>query len=263
MKFKMKYLLQIISMILVVASCSSDDTTEPIQNPDPPTSKTETFTFSSDGEDVNGKIYLPADYQANKNLPAIFLIDFTEQHFTVAKDEFEKVIEGVEQIEDFDALVITLEEHLNVDSNPSDFQEYYDLYKSMAMYVGQNYTENTSRTFIGRGSEGGLVLMALFLEDPETSLFDNFIATDSPTAFNSNIVNMLANNNFPQNKQNKKLHFSFSTSNSFNSCTQLINTINEAQYPWLQFESKHYTTSTFVSTYPVSFTEGLNYIFNE
>jgi len=43
----------------------------------------------------------------------------------------------------------------------------------------------------------------------------------------------------------------------------LINTINEAQYPWLQFESLEYTTSNFENTYLAAFAEGLNYIFND
>ena len=165
-------------------SCSDDDDALPEPAQPIAVSTTDTFTFSSNGTNTNGKIYVPASFDANKNLPAIYLIDFTEQHFTVAKNEFEKVIEGVEQIEGFDALVVTLEEHLNIDSSPNDFQEYYDLFKNMTAYVDANYTDNTSRTFIARGSEAGLVLMTLFLEDPETSVFQNFIATDSPSSFN-------------------------------------------------------------------------------
>ena len=133
----------------------------------------------------------------------------------------------------------------------------------MTSYVDTNYTNNNSRTFIARGSEAGLVLMTLFLEDSVTSVFDNFVATDSPSSFNSYIINIINEGNFPQNKRNKKLHFSFSTSNNRTICINLINTINEAQYPWLQFESLEYTTSNFENTYPAAFAEGLNYIFND
>lgn len=263
MTSKMKVLYPVMMISLFIVSCSTDDDVIPEPPQLLPAATTETFTFSSDGTDTNGKIFLPAAYDTNKSLPAIYLIDFTEQHFNVAKDEFEKVIAGVEQIEGLDALVVTLEEHLDIDSKPADFQEYYDLFKNMTAYVDNNYTDNTSRTFIGRGSEAGLILMTLFLENPETSVFDNFIATDSPSNFNSVVINMVKNDDFPQGKQNKKLHFSFSTSNSFWSCTNLINTINEAQYPWLQFESIEYTNSNYENTYPTSFAAGLNYIFNE
>ena len=75
--------------------------------------------------------------------------------------------------------------------------------------------------------------MALLLENSDTSVFDNFIATDPSGLYGSAIIKMLENKDFPQNKLNKKLHFSFSTSNYRPKCTKLINLINEAQYPWL------------------------------
>lgn len=226
-------------------------------------SRVETFAFSSNGVASKGKIFLPASYETNRNLPAIYLIDFTEQQFKLATDEFEKVVGGVQQIQGFDALVVTLEEHLDIDSKPEAFQEYYDVFRNMTSYVDGKYTNNTSRTFIGRGSEAGIVLMTLFLEDSESSVFDNFIATDSPGSFNSTVMNMIEKDDFPKKKLNKKLHFSFSTSNDYDDCTKLINMINEAQYPWLKFESVEYANSNYENTYPGSFAAGIKYIFTE
>jgi predicted alpha/beta superfamily hydrolase len=226
-------------------------------------SRIETFTFSSNGTTTKGKIFLPASYETNKNLSAIFLIDYTEQHFKLATDEFEKVIDGVKQIQSFDALVVTLEEHLDIDAKPKASQEYYDVFKNMTSYVDGNYTNNTSRTFIGRGSESGIVLMTLFLENSETSVFDNFIVTDPSPVFTDAVINMIENEDFPKNKRNKKLHFSFSTSNNREKCTKLINLINDVQYPWLKFESLEYATSDYENTYPVSFAAGIKYIFNK
>ena len=264
---KMKTLFILLFVVLFAAACDKkeSDNTNPLPPPPPPppadTLITETFTFLSNGTATEGKIYLPDSYDSNKNLPAIYLIDFTEQHFAVAKDEFEKVVAGVEKIEGFDALVVTLKEHLDIDSKPQVFQKYYEIFKNMTSYVDSNYTSNTSRTFIGRGSEAGIVIMTLFLEESESSVFDNFIATDSPGDFNSTIVDMIENDDFPQNKLNKKLHFSFSTTNNHEECTAMINTINGAQYPWLQFESIEYHNSNYEDTYPASFAEGIEYIF--
>jgi predicted alpha/beta superfamily hydrolase len=225
--------------------------------------KAETFTFLSNGVDTKGKIFLPASYETNRNLPAIYLIDFTEQQFKLATDEFEKVVAGVRQIQGFDALVVTLEEHLDIDSKPEAFQEYYDIFKNMTSYVDSNYTNNTSRTFIGRGSEAGIVLMTLFLEDSESSVFENFIVTDPAASFNSAVIRMIENGDFPENKLNKRLHFSFSTSNNYDECTTLINMINEAEYPWLQLESLEYANSNYENTYPASFATGIKYVFNK
>lgn len=224
-------------------------------------SRIETFTFFNNGVETKGKIYLPAPYNTNKDVPTIYLIDFTEQHFKVATDEFERVVYGVEQLE-IDALVVSLANIPDIDAKPDSYQEHYQIYNSMASYVNKNYSKNSSRTFIGKGSEASVVLMTLFLEDKETSLFENFIATDPSPSYADTIFKVIESNDFPKEKSNKKLHFSFTTSNDRDKCAQFINLINEAQYPWLQFQSKEYTESDYENTYPISFAEGLNFIFN-
>jgi len=259
----MKYLIGFNLLIFGIISFTSDGDIiiDPIETTT--SSKIENFTFSSNGTATIGKIFLPPSYKTNKDLPAIYLIDYTEQHFKLATDEFEKVIDGVRQIQGFDALVVSLEEILDIDAVPNAFEEHYDIFKNIASYVDSKYTNNTSRTFIGKGSEGGIVLMALFLENSETSVFDNFIVTDPSPKYTSAIINMMVNEDFPKNKQNKKLHFSFSTSNDRAKCIKLINLINEAQYPWLQFESIEYTSSDYENTYPVSYAAGIEYIFDK
>ena len=68
---------------------------------------------------------------------------------------------------------------------------------------------------------------------------------------------------FPKTKSKCKLHFSFSVSNDRAKCTRLIKLINEARYPWLEFESVEYSNSNYENTYPISFAEGIRYIFNK
>lgn len=172
-------------------------------------SKIETFTFLNNGTETKGKIYLPASYATNKNLPAIYLIDFTEQHFNIATDEFERVIDGAQQIVGFDALVVSLENIPDIDAEPEIYYDHYQLFKNMAIYVDRNYTKNTTRTFIGKGSESGIVLMTLFLEESKTSLFDNFIATDPSSLYASAIIRMIENNDFPKQKQTRNYIFYF------------------------------------------------------
>ena len=263
MKTKIKFIIGVTVLIFGIVSFSSDGDGIIAPTETTNSSRIETFTFSSKGTTTKGKIFLPASYETNKNLPAIFLIDYTEQHFKLATDEFEKVIDGVLQIEGFDALVVTLENIPDIDAGPETFQDHYEVFKNMASYVDGKYTNNSSRTFIGKGSESGIVLMALFLENSETSVFDNFIATDPSGLYASAIIKILENEDFPKNKLTKKLHFSFSTSNDRAKCTKLINLINVAQYPWLQFESIEYTNSNYENTYPISFAAGIKYIFNK
>ncbi len=264
---KTSQLLLTFITILLLTACTKDEESPTIQPPDEPEIENEIenftkFTFSSNGVDIKGKIFLPPSHATNDSLPAIYLIDYTEQHFETAKDEFDQVINGVEQIDNFDALVVTLEEHLNINANPVEFQSYYKTFKDMTTYVDGIYTNNTSRTFIGRGSEAGVVLMTMLREDEESSVFDNFIATDSPTQFNDVVIAMVQDDDFPENISNKKLHFSFSSSNDSAKCNQLINLINSKKYPWLTFKSREYSMDIYENVYTYSFADGLEFIFN-
>jgi hypothetical protein len=238
-------------------------TPEPTNTPEPEVvidpSRIETFTFASGDTSLNGKIFLPTAYDTNKDLPVVFLIDVTEQQNVV--DEFEQVISGV-QSQGIDALVVTLESPTRGQALASSYQKHYELYKNMASYVESSYTSNTSRTLIGRGSASGVVLMTLFLEDAETTLFNNFIATDPTVSYAYSIIDMLENEGVSQNQLNKKLHFSFSRSNDRAACTKLINLIDEAQYPWLEFESHEYSTG-FSDTYPSAYADGIEFAFTE
>ena len=222
----------------------------------------ETFVFSSDGTEISGKIYLPASYDASNNHPVIFLIDFVDTHFVSVTDEFETVIAEAEKIPGLDALVVTLEEQLNVDAKPEHAQTYYNMYRDMAAYVESNYSGNTTRTFIGRGSEAGIVMATMLMEDPATSIFDNFIGTDSSTAFSNSITSAVNTGGYPPYTSDKKLHFSFTSSNNRTACTNLINAFNNAQIPWLQFASEEYPQLTYPQAYPTAWAAGLNFVYN-
>jgi len=105
--------------------------------------------------------------------------------------------------------------------------------------------------------------MALFIENQETAVFDNFIVTDPSPKYASAIINLIEKDDISENQSNKKLHYSFSTSNDRAKCIKLIDLIKDANYEWLQFESKEYTNSDYENTYPVSYAEGIKYVFNK
>lgn len=243
-----------------ISTAHSVDINQQEQAPDESSSKIEVFTFSSNGQELEAKIYLPSIYNENKDLAAIYLIDFTEQHFKLATDEFEKVIDGVNQLNGFNALVVSLNGIPDVDAEPDKFKEHYAIYKDMSKYVDSVYTNNSSRSFIGKGSEAGVVLMAMFMEESKYPIFDNFIVTDPSPKYTSTVIDLIEKEDFPKNKLNKKLHFSFSTSNDRAKCIKLADMIKDANYKWLQFESKEFTNSDYENTYPVSYAEGIKFV---
>ncbi len=223
---------------------------------------TETFIFMSSGTAIKGKVYLPATYDTLKTLPAIYLVDFAEQHFKLATDEFETVIAAVREA-GIEALVVSLENIPEFDAVPETFQEHYGLFRDMVAFVDGQYATSTNRTFVGRGSEGGIVLMALFLEKPESALFDNFVVTDPSPKYASAIVERMEKGNFPGKKSSKRLHFSFSASNNRVLCNKLIHVLGEAGYPWLRFETVEYADNDYEHTYPVSYAAGIKYVFGK
>lgn len=258
MNTKMFLLLWSTLLFFGIISCSGNSEVGSVKTT--ASTKIETFTFSSSGTDYDAKIYLPVSYEIMNDLPAIFLIDFTDQHFESVTDEFEKVIDGVLQIEGLEALVVSLENIPDIDAKSYAFQEYYQVYRDMTTYVDDNYANNSSRTFIGRGSEAGVVLMALFLENSENSEFTNFIVTDPPKNFIWEVTKIIENNDFSKNNLKKKLHFSFSTSNDGAACNRLIDLIEQSQYEWLEFEYIQYTDSDYIHTYPISYAAGLKFV---
>lgn len=256
----MNQLLLCILFFPGMIQCAQDILHWEKQNQDTLIPEVELFNFFSNGKEMKGKIYLPPGYNPQENLPSIFLIDFTEQHFKLATDEFEKVIDGVHQIPDLKALVVSLEGIPDIDAEPESFKEHFAIYKDMAAYVDNIYMPHSSRTFIGKGSESGVVLMAMFLED---SIFDNYIVTDPSPYYSNAIIDLIQKTDLPEIKSDRKLHFSFSTSNDRSKCLELIRLLRQAKYPWLQFEAKEYTDSDYEHTYPISYAEGVQFVFKD
>ena len=272
MKKIIRCLLGILGITIIVTSCSKkEENSEPICCiPAPEVLRVDTFTYLNAMVDTftfvyndiesEGLIYLPEGYESNGGLPAIYLIDFQEQHFDVVTDEYAQLIHAVREKPNFDALVVSLKALPSIDAYPSAYQDYSDVIKDMSYHVDSIYTDNTSKTLVARGSEGGVVLLTLLHEDPEENVFENYIATDSPTSFNSTITDMIESGTIPSTMLDKKLHFSYSESNNFDSCNELINSFEEAQYPWLTFQSMYYG-GLYTSVYPDVFAAGLEFVF--
>jgi len=254
--------LLIISLCLL--ACDNDDD-NPKPDPDPPSevARVDTFTFSGNGEDTKGIIYIPAGYHSESDWPSIYLLDYKDTHFADVTDEFEQLVSTMLAIEGLKALVVTLEEHRNLDVGPDEFEEHRDLFISMTEYVDNNYSVNTSRTFVGRGSEGGVVLLTMLTEDPQSRVFEKYVATDSPNSFNTNIIGRIQNEQVPDHMTDIKLHFSYSSSNVEAVCIALINNIEDANYPWLSFASAAYPTMTYPQAYTTAFTDGLEFVFKD
>jgi hypothetical protein len=244
-------LVGVLASVAVLAACSGAGAP----------ARTEAFEFSSNGVATRGRVHLPESFEPGMELPTIYLIDFTEEHTGVALDEFETVIDSVNQIDGLNALVATLEGIPDIQAHPGAYQEYAGLFRDMANHIDANYTNSPSRTFMGRASEAGIVLLELFGEDPDDGVFDNYLATDPPERFTAAVVSILETEDFSQAATSKKLHLSFSDGNNVYALTQLADLIDQADYPWLEYESVYYPDSYFTDTYQTAFADGLRFAF--
>jgi hypothetical protein len=244
----------VLASVVALTACSDDGTP----------ARTEAFEFSSNGVATQGKVHLPESFEPGMELATIYLIDFTEDHGEVALDEFETVIDSVNQIDGLNALVATLDEETpETVIDPSKYQESADVFQDMANHIDANYANSTSRTFIGRGNEAGVVLLELFGEGPDEGAFDNYVATDPPERFTSVVVSIVKTEDFSQAESSRKLHLSFSKDNNVYALTRLADLIDEAGYPWLEYESVYYSDSFFNDTYRTAYADGLRFVFGD
>ena len=159
-------------------------------------------------------------------------------------------------------MVVSLEEQLDLDGGPQWFDEYYTLFEDLALHVDREYTDNPSRTFIGRGGAGGFVLYALLASGPGGSVFENFVVTDpapelvGPLAFDG-VVEQLP----VVSDREHRLHLSFSTSSTKVVLEQLIDVIEEAELSWLEIETVFYSESNYAETYTTAFADGIRFTF--
>lgn len=252
-----------LTISLLTSACSKDNDPLPTEDNLP---KIELFTFRSNNSDYQAKIRLPRSYETNSNLPVIYLMDTTEPPlFEIGRDEFEKVTLAVSTIPDFDAIVVSLQEIIEKDYTTYDSTHFYfQLFNDMANYVDMNFEAGSSKTLIGRGNAGGMILLGLFLESGASHNFTNFVSVDIPGSAISLGNQTLINNNFPTaDKENMKLHFSFAGEHQPDQNRALINRIHENNYPWLTFDSAEYPTLNHETIYPQAYEDGLAFIFEE
>ncbi|WP_367389557.1 hypothetical protein [Lewinella sp. LCG006] len=250
-----KYASLLLITTLGLITCT-DNTVDPPQ----PQAVIEEFTFAPSG--INrGKIYLPASYAANKSIPVIYLLDHQEVAFNVATDEFQQVINGVNQIADFDAIVVTLTEKLPT-ANHNFYPEYFELYKTLAAYVDNNYESNGSKTLIGRGDAAGIILVNMFNESGASHGFKNFVATDPFIDYISYLNSIIPSDNFPMDKSDMKLHYSFTENYELDRNRLFIDRVNNKNYPWLSFSAEEYPNLLYEEDYPTIYADGLKFIFD-
>ena len=257
----------LFATFLVVSACSKDNDDDMIDPMDDETlPRIEFFTFNSNNADHNAKVFLPESYETNSNLPVVYLLDTTEPPlFETGLDEFEQVTFATDAIPDFEAIVVSLRDIIVRDYTEYDSTHYYyGLFNDMAKYVDTNYATGSSKTLIGRGNAGGMILLGLFQESGASHEFTNFVSVDIPGSAIELANVTVINNDFPtEDKEDMKLHFSFASEHQPDQNRALINRIHNNDYPWLTFASEEYADLNHETIYPQAYKDGLAFVFGE
>ena len=182
-----------IVLLITMGCSSSDDTSTTTPNPPPDGGSTteeasdqtldRSLTSNYNSETYPLKIFLPAAFETNKNLPVIYLT----HGFLV----FETLKQKTKEI-GLQASIVAIGDKVDADTQrdffPSfcggrtndGFENFYNLItQQLVPFVDENWgNDQRARSLIGYSFGGRFAVTALLMENPETVIFNGSIAVD-------------------------------------------------------------------------------------
>ncbi len=271
----------IIAVILITTGCSSgDDPTPP--TPSPPANSGPTtgqatdqtldrsLTSNYNSETYPLKIFLPAAYETDKNLPVIYLTDGLFLFETLKQKSKEIGLqaiiaaigdkEGADRIRDYSPDFCG-----GIPGN--GFENYYNLItKQLVQFVDSNFeNDHSARSLIGYSFGGRFAVAALFMENPEAVIFHGSIAVDPAICGGdsfSGLINELDSlivsaNSAESFKLFRTRSIEFEP-NGFNEYMEA----REIDLPWFEFDFMELPNEDHESVVGPSFVAGLKYVYD-
>lgn len=262
-----------MAIILVITACSSDNSDVDAPIPQKEFPRTEIMSITSnnvfDNYSYPIKIYLPASYETNKNLPIIYILD-GELNLEKVKNNLNSSIEAIlVGIGDFAAK----EEWTRrfADFMPGTICQgaqgkHLDFYnfitRELVPNIDINYdNDHNSRSLIGHSAAGIFTLVSMFLEDPENVLFHNFIASDPQLCDPDYFAEMLHDYDFSEGAKKFKFYLALSGEGNVTAVRQFAESIQAKEYTWLTFKYREFLNESHLGVVDPSFKLGLNFIF--
>ncbi len=274
------FFMILTTVLLITIGCSSGDdptsppTTTSTTPPPPPVAADQTLdrslTSQYNSESYPLKIFLPAIFATDKNLPVIYLTDGLDL-FEILKQKSKEI--GLQ------AIIVAIGDKEGADRQrdffPSfcggrtddSFENFYNLItQQLVPFVDDNYENNhSSRSLIGVGYGGVFAVTALLLENPEALIFHGSIAV--VPGFNCDIDNFTVVINEMDDRMDSansnesfKLHHTTTSEfgpGEFNDYME----DKDMVLPWLEFDFLHLENEDDESAIGPAFVAGLKYIY--
>jgi len=259
-------------------SCSSDNSTEPapIATPDPiPPAKDQEISASLYSVDIGEaypiKILLPKEYETDKNLPVVYLLDglTVNPGNTNGPIFFQDLVSYANDV-GLNAILVAVGDKLGsersrdylpsgCDGNDDDFGNFYEfINKELVPFIDERYeSDHTARTLIGVSWAGNFTFNVLFREVQDSIIFHNFISVDPSICSLSYFQERLDSMDFPDDA-NLKIHISQAEDPTAGTLNDLF---VEKDFPFLEVDYNFYENESHYSVQDPSIRQGLRFIY--
>lgn len=250
--------------------------------PLPPSSQTLVVELFSEfiSESYKVRIYLPAAYETNKNLPVIYTLEGIEEVDGIVI--FEEVIEISQRI-GLDAIVVAIGDHLAAptpeegakrrrdffpngcggDGSDGHLNFYKYVSQEVVTYIDEKYeNDHDSRSLIAGGWGAVFTTVSMFREVPENLIFHGFASADPlfegcQASFFEELIQQ--NTTFSDISENIKFHYAESNLVGIG----WLNTFIEDQvYSFLDVDYEVFEDKNHEESIKPSFEQGLKFIYN-
>jgi predicted alpha/beta superfamily hydrolase len=265
-------LLLCSSFVILLPSCDDDGVLIEDPPPPPPAPRDQVIEIiiNSDhvGETYPVHILIPGEYEENKNLPVVYLLDgllefdgetnFEDVTFSMSAIGLNAILVGVG---DNTGAARSRDFLAGGCSGGSDdgFNNFYNFITTeLVPYIDERYeSDHNARTLIGYSHGGNFSYNAFFRGNPEDIIFHNFISGDPSSCqmgvYEAHVDNM----NFPADT-NLKLYISEAEF----SVEELYDLLVAKDFPWLEIQLDEFPNETHYSAFQPTIRKGLSFIYD-
>ncbi|MEZ5039166.1 MAG: alpha/beta hydrolase-fold protein [Saprospiraceae bacterium] len=220
------------------------------------------------GENYPLRIFIPKEYEDNKKLPVVYLLDGLTVY--MGRTFYEDLVSYAKSI-GLKAILVAIGDKTGADRTRDfapagcgggDGKHFDNFYKFLTEEVipfidGKYENDHAARTLIGFSSAGNFTNFTLFRENPDNIIFHGFISIDAPGCSTSLYEEQLNQMALPENA-NLKIHLSLAENTEVE---QLYDLLAAKDFLFLKIDFKKYPQETHDSVVSPSIKRGLQFIY--
>lgn len=214
------------------------------------------------------KIFIPREYENDKNLPVVYLLDGLLPSPLDNVVFFDEVVGSMQKI-GLKAILVAVGDKRGVAREEDflgqgcrgtviGFDNFFNfLTKELVPYIDSKYeSDPTKRTLIGHSHGGNFAYNAFFNEDPNNIIFRGYLAVDPTECDNNVLIERIDNMDFPSDARMK-----IYLSEVDYDVEKVYNFLKDKDFPWLFMDFERYPDENHVSVTRPSIRKGLQFIY--